>query len=151
MNMSEIKIRRMKLSDYKEVYALWTSCKGIGLNNLDDSREGIKKFLKRNPKTCLAAVKGREIAGVLMAGTDGRRGYIYHTAVKEGMRRQKIAQKLTERVLLEIEKLGINKAALVVFERNQAGNAFWESMGFTKREDIVYRNKVIRQMTRFDT
>lgn len=151
MNMSEIKIRRMKLSDYKEVYALWTSCKGIGLNNLDDSREGIKKFLKRNPKTCLAAVKGREIAGVLMAGTDGRRGYIYHTAVKEGMRRQKIAQKLTERVLLEIEKLEINKAALVVFERNQAGNAFWESMGFTKREDIVYRNKVIRQMTRFDT
>ena len=46
-----MEIRKMKLEDYSEVYALWMSCKGMGLNDLDDSREGIARFLERNPDT----------------------------------------------------------------------------------------------------
>lgn len=38
-------IRNMRLNDYDSVYALWLSCPGMGLNNLDDSREGISKYL----------------------------------------------------------------------------------------------------------
>lgn len=37
-------IRRMVIGDYKEVSALWLSCKGMGLNDLDDSRDGIGRF-----------------------------------------------------------------------------------------------------------
>ena len=37
-------IRPMTIDDYEEVYSLWMSCKGMGLNNLDDSKEGIEKF-----------------------------------------------------------------------------------------------------------
>ena len=39
--------------------------------------------------------------------------------------------------------LGINKAALVVFDTNEVGNAFWESQGFSVRSDLVYRNKLV--------
>lgn len=50
-----------------------------------------------------------------------------------------------------LEKEGIRKVALVVFDRNEAGNAFWEQLGFTKREDLIYRNKNLVELTRIDT
>ena len=50
-----MKIRKMVIEDYEKVYQLWMSCAGMGLNNLDDSKEGIEKFLRRNPDTCFVA------------------------------------------------------------------------------------------------
>ncbi len=144
-------IRIMNIDDYDAVYALWLSCAGMGLNNLDDSREGIEKFLKRNPDTCFVAEIDGLIVGVILAGNDGRRGYIHHTAVNPHFRNQGIAKALVERALKALENCGINKVALVVFERNESGNAFWEKMGFTAREDLVYRNKAIAEMIRIDT
>lgn len=144
-------IRKMKLSDYETVYSLWLSCKGMGLNDLDDSRIGIEKFLKRNPETCFVAEINDKLIGVIMAGNDGRRGYIYHTAVHPDFRNQGIARTLVETVMKALKKCGINKVALVVFERNQSGNDFWEKLGFTVRDDLVYRNKSIVEMVRIDT
>lgn len=74
-------IRQMTLDDYTAVYTLWHTCKGMGLNNLDDSQYGIARFLRRNPDTCFVAEESGQIVGVILAGNDGRRGYIYHTAV----------------------------------------------------------------------
>ena len=146
-----MQIRKMKIEDYEAVYRLWLSCKGMGLNSVDDSREGIEKFLRRNPETCFVAEKDGKIAGVILASNDGRRGYIYHTAVSPEQRRQGIASRLLDAVLAAFENIGITKVALVVFERNADGNAFWEKAGFTVREDLVYRNKSIAEMTRIDT
>jgi len=76
-----MEIRVMTEKDYASVYQLWLSCAGMGLNNLDDSEEGIARFLKRNPETCLVALEGESFIGAILVGTDGRRAYIYHTAV----------------------------------------------------------------------
>jgi len=144
-------IRNMTIDDYDVVYSLWMSCVGMGLNNLDDSKEGIEKFIHRNPDTCLVAVSDSEIIGVIMVGNDGRRGYIYHTAVNPDFRKQGIAKKLVDSAMSELSALGINKVALVVFDRNETGNAFWESQGFTVRNDLVYRNKALAEIVRIDT
>lgn len=144
-------IRVMTIEDYDAVYALWLSCAGMGLNDLDDSREGIKRFLDRNPQTCFTAVENGSVIGVIIAGNDGRRGYIYHTAVSPEHRRKGVAAALVENVMAALKKCGINKAALVVFDRNENGNAFWEKQGFTRRTDLVYRNKALAEMTRIDT
>ncbi|MBO4461366.1 MAG: GNAT family N-acetyltransferase [Lachnospiraceae bacterium] len=144
-------IRVMEIGDYDKVYALWLSCKGMGLNNLDDSREGIEAFLKRNPNTCFVAEDGKEIVGVIIAGNDGRRGYIYHTAVSPDYRRKGIAENLVNKAMEALKKEGINKAAMLVFATNEGGNAFWEKQGFTAREDIVYRNKALADIIRLDT
>jgi hypothetical protein len=93
----EMKIRKMVIEDYEKVYQLWMSCTGMGLNNLDDSKEGIEKFLKRNPDTCFVA-EDHEIIGVILAGNDGRRGYIYHTAVHNS--EKGVFFKLFHRILL---------------------------------------------------
>ena len=144
-------IRKMEISDYDEVYALWLSCAGMGLNDLDDSHEGIARFLKRNPETCFTAEEDGHIIGVIIAGNDGRRGYIYHTAVSPDHRHKGIATALVNEALNALKALGINKTALVVFERNTDGNAFWENVGFTERTDLVYRNKALTKMIRTDT
>lgn len=144
-------IRVMRPDDYDGVYDLWLSCAGMGLNDLDDSREGVERFLKRNPDTCFVAELDGGIAGVIMAGNDGRRGYIYHTAVAEGYRRRGIAKSLVDCVLQAFRKIGINKVACVVFSANEGGNIFWEKLGFTAREDLVYRNIALTKMTRIDT
>ena len=144
-------IRVMNTEDYDRVYALWMSCKNMGFNNLDDSRQGIEKYLKRNPSTCFVAEQGDAIVGVVLAGHDGRRGFIHHMAVAEDCRRQGIATDLLGQALAALKEEGINKAALLVFNRNEAGNAFWERQGFTARDDVTYRNKELTEMIRIDT
>lgn len=144
-------IRKMVISDYAEIYNLWLSCKGMGLNDVDDSESGIAKFLERNPDTCFVAERDNKIIGVIMVGTDGRRGYIYHTAVHPSCRNQGIGSRLVETAMEALKQLGISKVALVVFERNKSGNAFWEKQGFTVRTDIAYRNKSLVEMIRIDT
>lgn len=141
----------MKSEDYDGIYHLWLSCAGIGLNDLDDSREGIEAFLRRNPTTCFSAWEDGKIVGSILCGYDGRRGYIYHTAVLPDYRGRGIGTKLVQAALKGLEEAGISKAALVVFSRNQAGNAFWERQGFSLREDLTYRNKALREMKRIDT
>lgn len=145
-----MKIRKMIAEDYGEVYQLWMSCAGMGLNNLDDSKGGIEKFLGRNPDTCFVA-EDHEIIGVILAGNDGRRGYIYHTAVHPDYRKQGIAAYLVDHVEKAMAELGIHKVALVVFDRNDTGNMFWEKQGFTVREDLIYRNKALSEIVRIDT
>lgn len=130
--------------DYKDVYELWNSCDGIGLNEIDDSESGIARFLLRNPDTCFVAKKAEKIVGVILAGHDGRRGHIYHLAVDEQHRRKGIARQLVNHSAQALEKLGIQKAAIVVFSDNEEGNCFWEKTGFTVREDLTYRNRMTK-------
>ena len=144
-------IRSMKIDDYDAVYALWLSCPGMGLNNIDDSRAGIGKYLKRNPNTCFVAVEGGRVVGAILAGHDGRRGYISHTAVAPDCQRRGIGGQLVAAALDGLKSEGIAKVALVAFARNEAGNAFWERQGFTVREDLVYRNRALAEIVRMDT
>ena len=144
-------VRVMRPEDYGAVYDLWMSCKNMGFNNLDDSREGIEKYLNRNPATCFIAEQGDTAVGVILSGHDGRRGFIHHLAVSESCRRQGIASVLLDLSLDSLKNEGINKVALLVFGRNEAGNAFWEHQGFTVRDDVRYRNKALAEMIRIDT
>lgn len=141
----------MQLSDYDSVYALWLSCPGMGLNNLDDSREGIAKYLARNPDTCFVAIEHGNIIGAILTGHDGRRGYISHTAVSPPYQRQGVGKQLVYTAVTALKAQGINKVNLVAFARNEKGNAFWKKMGFTQRPDLIYRNRTLADMVRIDT
>ncbi|MBE5793430.1 MAG: GNAT family N-acetyltransferase [Clostridiales bacterium] len=146
-----ITIRIMTPADYDGVYDLWIHTPGMGLNTTDDSREGIEKYLRRNPTTSFVALDGESIIGVIMAGHDGRRGYIHHTAVLPDYRGQGIARELVNHAMDALEAEGIHKVALVAFARNEIGNGFWQKIGFDKRDDLVYRNKNIHDLERLDT
>ena len=144
-------IRKMRIGDYQKIYDLWTGTPGMGLNDIDDSEEGIEKYLRRNPNTCFVAEQGMEIAGVILSGHDGRRGYIYHTAVRVQERNKGIGVALVDKAIEALRQEGICKVALVVFSKNEIGNALWEKRGFAVREDLQYRNKQIGELKRIDT
>ena len=39
----------MTVEDYDQLHALWMRIKGFGIRSIDDSKEGVERFLKRNP------------------------------------------------------------------------------------------------------
>lgn len=135
-----MEIRQLTVTDYKALYQLWTNTDGMGLRNLDDSKEGIAKFLKRNPTTNFVVVEEGILCGAILGGHDGRRGYIYHALIKEGYRNRGYGQQLVASCINAFQKEGILKVALVVYKTNAIGNQFWEKLGFTTREDLCYRN-----------
>lgn len=147
-----MQIQKMTIDDYDDVYCLWVNTPGMGLNNLDDSKQGIIKYLKRNPNTCFVARENGKLIGVILSGHDGRRAFIYHMAVDISHRKKGVGRKLVEFVLNALQEEGIHKVAFVVFKKNEIGNEFWEKLGFDERTDLVYRNKVISksEMKRLD-
>lgn len=131
-----IKIRPMTIADYPEVYVLWQDTEKIRLQVAEDSPEGIAAFLKRNPHTSFVAREGTQLIGALLCGHDGRRGYLYHAAVRRDRRGQGIGRRLVRAALTALEHEGIRLATLMArgYEKN---GAFWESVGWTERENLL--------------
>ena len=139
-------IRLMTIDDYEQVYAIWLDTPGLGLNNLDDTKESIAKYLKRNPGTSFVAEVDGRIVGAILSGNDGRRGYIHHTAVDARAQRGGIGGALVDAALAALKAEGINKVALTAWVSNEKGNAFWEKQGFFIREDLYYRDKELVEL-----
>lgn len=87
-------IREMTIDDYEEVYTLWKKIKGFGLRSIDDSREGVDRFLKRNPTSSVVAEEDGKIVGSILCGHDGRRGCFYHVCVDKDYRRRGIGKNM---------------------------------------------------------
>jgi len=146
-----LKLRQMIADDYDAVYSLWLKTPGMGLNDVDDSRAGITKYLSRNPGTCFVAEDDEQIVGVILAGHDGRRGYIHHACVAVRHWNSHIGTRLVGAAVGALRAEGITKVAMVVFRRNERGNGFWQRLGFTDRPDLVYRDRALAELRRMDT
>ncbi len=132
----DYEIRQMTMADYDEVYALWRASEGIGLSAADE-RDGIARFLERNPGLAFVARRGVELAGVVLVGVDGRRGYLHHLAVGAAHRRQGLGRALVDRCLSALGERGIRKCHIFVHAGNQSGLDFWEEVGFYRRPELV--------------
>ena len=140
-------IRQVEIRDYDLIYELWASTEQSrrALNPVDDARDGIERYLRRNPNTCFAAVKENRIIGVILAGHDGRRGIIHHLCVHPDFRRMGIAAHLVFLAEEALKKEGIQKVFGLVFRDNEAANAFWEEQGYSLRTNLNYRNKSLNE------
>lgn len=136
--MEEKMIREMKIEDYEGVRALWLSIKGFAIRSLDDSREGVSRFLKRNPGTSVVAIEDGKIVGAILCGHDGRRGCLYHVCVAQEYRMRGIGKAMVVFCMEALKAEKINKVSLIAFTANDIGNAFWKQIGWTKREDLNY-------------
>ena len=143
----EYTVRLVTIDDYDSIYTLWCSTEQSrrALNPVDDSREGIEKYLNRNPNTCFAAVQGDRIIGVILTGHDGRRGIIHHMCVHPDFRRMGIAARLVSAAEEALKKEGIQKIFGLVFVDNEPANAFWENQGYSLRTNLNYRNKSLNE------
>lgn len=140
-----IEIRVMKPEDYDGVHALWMTIKGFGIRSMDDSKEGIERFLRRNPTTSIVAVDNQTIVGSILCGHDGRTGCFYHVCVKETHRKQGIGKSMAVKAMEALKDEGIAKTCLLAYQKNEVGNSFWKGVGWTKREDINYYDFILNQ------
>lgn len=136
-------IRKMTISDYDGVYALWMRIKGFAIRSIDDSRAGVERFLKRNPDTSVVAEKDGKIVGAILCGHDGRRGCMYHVCVDPDYRRQGIGKAMVVFAMNALREEEISKVSLIAFTQNDVGNAFWRRIGWTRREDLNYYDFVL--------
>ena len=145
-------IREMTEEDYDQVYDLWMSIHGFGIRSIDDSREGVSRFLKRNPTTSVVAVVSTEIVGAILCGHDGRRGCLYHVCVREEYRKHGIGKAMVVACMRALQKERINKVSIIAFKSNSVGNEFWKDAGWTFREDLNYYDFPLNEenITRFN-
>lgn len=152
--MSEInyRIRVMTMEDYGQVYDLWMSIRGFGIRSVDDSREGVQRFLQRNPATSMVAEQEGKIVGAILCGHDGRRGSFYHVCVHEKYRKRGIGKAMAVACMRALQEEHINKVSLIAFKSNQVGNHFWKQEGWTFREDLNYYDFTLNEdnITKFN-
>ncbi|KMZ53415.1 GNAT family N-acetyltransferase [Dorea sp. D27] len=138
-------VRIMTIEDYDGVYALWTKIRGFGLRSVDDSREGVERFLKRNPTTSVVAVEDGKVVGSILCGHDGRRGCLYHVCVDEDYRRRGIGRAMVGMAMEALKKEEVSKVSLIAFTKNDIGNAFWNTIGWTRRLDLNYYDFILNE------
>ncbi|MBB3009582.1 GNAT family N-acetyltransferase [Cupriavidus alkaliphilus] len=135
-------VRLMTIDDYDRVIQLMKGTDGVSIRDAD-SRESTLRYLERNPGLSFIAELGGAIVGCIMAGHDGRRGYLQHLLVLPEHRRKGVANALVERCLLELEGLGIKKSHIDVLKTNSVASKFWARKGWKLRTDID-RYSIIR-------
>lgn len=131
-----LRFREMSIEDYDEVMPLWRGSEGVGLSDTD-SRESIRLFLARNPNLNFLAYEDELLVGAVLCGHDGRRGYIYHLAVKMSHRRQGIARQLVKHCLGALQSAGIGKCHIYAFRDNGDAMVFWKKAGWFSRHDLA--------------
>ena len=110
-------IRAMTVEDYDQLHALWMRIKGFGIRSIDDSKEGVERFLKRNPTTSVIA----EIDGKV------------------------VGKSMVAYAMSALKEEHINKITLIAFTKNDIGNTFWNTIGWTKRPDVNYYEFVLNE------
>lgn len=106
--------------------------------SIDDSREGVERFLRRNPTTSVVAEEDGKIVGSILCGHDGRRGCMYHVCVHKDYRMRGIGKAMVVYAMNALKAEEISKVSLIAFTRNDIGNAFWNRIGWTRRLDLNY-------------
>lgn len=145
MNDTNLTIRPMTIDDFEQVYSLWMEIHGFGIRSIDDSKEGVERFIRRNPTTSMVAVCDGKIVGAILCGHDGRRAGLYHVCVQENYRKHGIGQKLVERCLEALKAEKISKVNLIAFKQNEIGNRFWQSLGWKYCDNVNYYEYVLNK------
>ena len=143
--MNDLRIQPMTINDYDEVRALWLTIQGFGIRALDDSPEDINRFIRRNPTTSVVARVSGRIVGSILCGSDGRQGALYHVCVAREYRRRGLGTQMVAYCMQQLKLMGINKVSLIAFTRNDAGNAFWNQIGWTHKSDVNYYEFILNQ------
>jgi ribosomal protein S18 acetylase RimI-like enzyme len=132
-----VDIVEMKIADYDELITLWGATEGVGLHPDErDSREGIARYLDRNPGTCFVARNSDKLVGAVLCGNDGRRGCLNHLAVVESYRRRGVGTDLVRRCTAALKEMGIPKCNLFVYAANEGATAFWHGLGWRSYDEV---------------
>ena len=129
----------MNMSHYQEACDIWKNTPGLGLT-MGDSEQAIERYLEQNKGMSLVCIDKEKniIAGTILCGHDGRRGIIYHLAVREEYRGKRIGITLLNKGIEKLKDSKVERVMAFVKDDNDSGSEFWIKHGFQRRELIPY-------------
>jgi ribosomal protein S18 acetylase RimI-like enzyme len=136
-------IREFKIDDYPVVRDLWQTA-GLILRP-GDELEDVKLKLQRDPDLFLVAVQDGRIVGSVMGGWDGRRGWIYHLAVKPEHQRKGIGLGLVREVEKRLVAKGARKVNAQVYKWNERSSEFFKAIGYVAQPDLTMIGKHLQK------
>ena len=139
--MNSVQISNFTIEAYETVLALWREA-GLILRPGDDLRS-IQVKLQRDPDLFLVARDGNMIVGSIIGGWDGRRGWIYHLAVKPSHQRRGIAKALLYEIEIRLSKKGAKKVNAQVYQSNTPSLRFFSACGYDVHSDLVMIGKAL--------
>jgi ribosomal protein S18 acetylase RimI-like enzyme len=138
-----MKIREFKIADYPIVRGLWKTA-GLVLRPGDELGD-VELKLQRDPDLFLVAQHEGEIVGSVIGGWDGRRGWIYHLAVKPEHQRRGIGVGLVREVEKRLVAKGAKKVNAQVYKSNEQSAAFFKAIGYEAQPDLMMIGKQLRK------
>jgi ribosomal protein S18 acetylase RimI-like enzyme len=130
----DVHIRPFTPADTQAVVALWKRCDLVRPQN--DPYKDIRRKLRVQPEMFLVAVVGHEIAGTIMGGYEGHRGWINYLAVDPAHRLKGIGRAMMNRVEQQLREIGCPKINLQVRTGNTDAIEFYRRVGLHV-DDVV--------------
>lgn len=134
-------IREFKIGDYSEVVKIWKES-GLVIRP-GDELEGIELKLERDQDLFLVAEENGTVMGVVMGAWDGRRGWIYHLAVKPDHHREGIATALIRELEKRLIRKGAKKVNAQIYQWNQESVDFFRAVGYEVHTDLIMIGKML--------
>ena len=120
--------------DADAVIALWEAC---GLTRpWNDPARDFALALENAASAVLVVREGDALAGSVMTGFDGHRGWVYYLAVSPAHRRQGLGRALMAAAEAWLRGRGAPKIQLMVREDNEA-IGFYEALGLERQKVVT--------------
>jgi GNAT superfamily N-acetyltransferase len=120
-------LRTYRAGEGPRLRAFWAT---VGFRSLGDDDESLDRLAERNPGLVVVAEVGEAIVGTALGAWDGRRGWIYHVAVAEELRRAGLGRRIVHEVERRLRSLGCPKVNVIVRDDNAGAARFWEALGY---------------------
>ena len=124
-----LSIRPATEKDADAVVALWRACDLVASYN-DPAKDFRFALGKPNSDILLGTVADGRIAGSVLVGHDGHRGWIYYVAADPAYRKQKVGRRMVDAAEAWLKKRGVAKAMLLVRETNTQVVDFYTHIGY---------------------
>jgi ribosomal protein S18 acetylase RimI-like enzyme len=138
----KVQIQEFQINDYNVVLELWNEA-GLVIRPGDDLR-GVRMKLLRDPDLFLLARLEGEVVGCIIGGWDGRRGWVYHLAVKPSYQRRGIAAALLSEVERRLVGKGAKKINAQIYQSNAKSLKFFKARGYEIHPDLVMVGKYLK-------
>ena len=119
----------MVRNDLAAAQQLWATADGVELAE-GDSLEELTAYLRRNPAMSFVALFGEQQVGAVLAGHDGRRGFLYHLAVAREWQGKGVGRALVQNAVAALKAAGVVRVLILVSRENARGRSFWASQGW---------------------